>query len=405
MDAASLSHLKRQFGIVGDAPALNRAIEIGKMVAPTDLSVLISGESGTGKESFSKLIHALSPYKHGKFIAINCGAIPEGTIDSELFGHEKGAFTGASEGRKGYFEEANGGTVFLDEIGEMPLATQTKLLRILEYGEFIKVGSSQIQKTKVRVVAATNLDLQQAIYNGTFREDLYYRLNTVPLLIPPLRERGNDIMLLFIKFATEFADRYYIKPLELTLEAQALLLNYRFPGNIRQLKNLTEQLSVLEASSVIDEKTLRHYLPAYERPLPTLYRKNTTQVPRDIELLYKLFFDLKKDMQDLKSFVFDFLTNQSKNKGIAKALPATSNNAYQPLGINTGYPTSSADNEPPPTTTNPPMHNLPSLEEKEREMIVQALEKFNNNRKKTAQSLGISERTLYRKINQYELEA
>lgn len=428
MQAAELQHLKQQFGIIGNAPSLNRAMEIATQVAPTALSVLITGESGTGKESFSKLIHSLSPYKHGKFIAINCGAIPEGTIDSELFGHEKGAFTGAVEARKGYFEEADGGTIFLDEIGEMPLGTQTKLLRVLEYGEFIKVGSSKIQKIKVRVIAATNVDLLQAIPKGTFREDLYYRLNTVPIHIPPLRERGADRMLLFLKFATEFADRYYTKPIQLTEEAQAALLQYRFPGNIRQLKNLVEQMSVLEVDRTISKEALQGYLPADQQGVPALYRPSTAaDASYEREFLYKLLVEMRKEMQDFKRLVFDFFNSTAQGKEIIQAnhllfkkmpslveneVPATAQAyRYQPIDVQPAYAylsapaqraeKSAAQQEIVAAATEE--ENL-SIEDKEKELITKALTRFKHKRKQAAQVLGISERTLYRKINQYNLE-
>jgi transcriptional regulator with PAS, ATPase and Fis domain len=422
--AAELNHLKQQFGIIGNAPTLNRAIEIATQVAPTELSVLITGESGTGKESFSKLIHNLSPYKHGKFIAINCGAIPEGTIDSELFGHEKGAFTGAADMRKGYFEEANGGTIFLDEIGEMPLGTQTKLLRVLEYGEFIKVGSSKIQKVKVRVIAATNVNLLDAIYKGKFREDLYYRLNTVPIHIPPLRERGADITLLFLKFATEFADKYYIKPIQLIEDAQDLLLHYRFPGNIRQLKNLVEQISVLEVDRLIDGKKLKGYLPPDQQVLPTLYRPPHTQEnPQEREFLYKLLFEMKKEMHDLKGIIFELLSSSTQGREMLKTHASTFKKILNRLGKNTlSVPKTNIYGEaelqsdypyikqplPPPvqkyTEAEAAEEENLSIEAKERELITKALEKFKNKRKKAAEVLGISERTLYRKINEYKLE-
>jgi transcriptional regulator with PAS, ATPase and Fis domain len=430
--AAELNHLKQQFGIIGNAPALNRAIEIATQVAPTELSVLITGESGTGKESFSKLIHSLSPYKHGKFIAINCGAIPEGTIDSELFGHEKGAFTGASEMRKGYFEEANGGTIFLDEIGEMPLGTQTKLLRVLEYGEFIKVGSSKIQKVKVRVIAATNVNLLDAIYKGKFREDLYYRLNTVPIQIPPLREREVDIMLLFLKFATEFADKYYIKPIQLTEDAQELLLHYRFPGNIRQLKNLVEQISVLEVERVISRKKLQTYLPSDQQVLPTLYKQaNTQENQQEREFLYKLLFEMRKEMHDLEKLLFELLNNSAQGREILKTHAPLFNKVVNRLEKE-ALPVSRSDSEKVyekdeihPSYTYINHKFLPSvqdhehteevkeaeteeeslsIEEKEKELIIKALTKFKHKRKKAAEVLGISERTLYRKINEYNLE-
>ena len=416
MASAELNHLKQQFGITGNSPDLNRAIEIASQVAPTELSVLIMGESGTGKESFSKLIHSLSPYKHGKFIAINCGAIPEGTIDSELFGHEKGAFTGAMETRKGYFEEANGGTIFLDEIGEMPLNTQTKLLRVLEYGEFIKVGSSKIQKIKVRVLAATNIDLLEATYQGKFREDLYYRLNTVPIRIPPLRERGTDIKLLFLKFATEFADKYYIQGIQLTPEAEEELLNYRFPGNIRQLKNLVEQISILEVERIISYETLKKYLPTPQHLLPTLHKSSLIQESSsEKDIIYKIIFELKKEMQDVKSIIFGILNNSAQGKEIANnhssffkkmtpiletsILPTKCTSIYEPKEDSSKISISRPTN----LEAQNPETNL-SLGDKEKELIIIALEKFKNKRKKAAQALGISERTLYRKLNQYDLE-
>lgn len=424
MQAAELQHLKQQFGIIGNAPSLNRAMEIAIQVAPTALSVLVTGESGTGKESFSKLIHSLSPYKHGKFIAINCGAIPEGTIDSELFGHEKGAFTGAVEARKGYFEEANGGTIFLDEIGDMPLSTQTKLLRVLEYGEFIKVGSSKIQKIKVRVIAATNVDLLQATQKRSFREDLYYRLNIVPIHIPPLRERGPDMMLLFLKFATEFADQYYTKPIQLTVEAQGVLLQCRFPGNIRQLKNLVEQMSVLVIDRTISKEILQAYLPIEQQGLPALYKPVDTSYER--EFLYKLLVEMRKEMQEFKRLVFDFFNSTAQGKEIIQAnhplfkkLPSFVEHEtpdtipayrYQPIDVQPTYAylpalAQRANKSTPQQeiVTTVVEENL-SIEAKEKELITKALARFKHKRKQAAQVLGISERTLYRKINQYNLE-
>lgn len=428
MQAAELQHLKQQFGIIGNAPSLNRAMEIATQVAPTALSVLITGESGTGKESFSKLIHSLSPYKHGKFIAINCGAIPEGTIDSELFGHEKGAFTGAAEARKGYFEEANGGTIFLDEIGEMPLSTQTKLLRVLEYGEFIKVGSSKIQKIKVRVIAATNVDLLQSIQKGAFREDLYYRLNSVPIHIPPLRERGTDMMLLFLKFATEFADRYYTKPIQLTEEAQTTLLTYRFPGNIRQLKNLVEQMSVLAVERTISKETLHNYLPIEQQGVPALYRQSATSDPsHEREFLYKLLMEMSKEIQDFKRLIFDFFNSTAQGKEVIQAnyplfkkmsgfiekeTPVGAQTyLYQPIDTQPAYAYLTSPALHPEknnvqqeiATASTGQENL-SIEDKEKELITKALTRFKHKRKQAAQVLGISERTLYRKINEYKLE-
>jgi transcriptional regulator with PAS, ATPase and Fis domain len=410
MQEADLIHLKQQFGITGNAPSLNRAIEIAAQVAPTELSVLITGESGTGKESFSKLIHKLSPYKHGHFIALNCGAIPEGTIDSELFGHEKGAFTGASDARKGYFEEANGGTIFLDEIGEMPLSTQTKLLRVLEYGEFIKVGSSKIQKIKVRVIAATNIDLLEAVYQGKFREDLYYRLDTVPIRIPPLRDRGLDILLLFSKFATEFADRYYIKPIQLTDEAKKTLLHYRFPGNIRQLKNLVEQISILEVDRTITQEKLAQYLPQAQQGLPALYNPSSSYHKfQESEILYKIFFELKKEVDELKTLVFKLLNNPIQGSEVTKTHPDLFKNSSSFSAPSTAMQLLDRHIEPNQTqayiqTADTNQEEDLSIEEKEKELIGKALKRHNNKRKKAAESLGISERTLYRKINQYELE-
>ena len=411
MQEAERQHLKQQFGIIGNSPPLNRAIEVAVQVAPTAMTVLITGESGTGKESFSKLIHSLSPYKHGKFIAINCGAIPEGTIDSELFGHEKGAFTGAAEARRGYFEEADKGTIFLDEIGEMPLGTQTRLLRILEYGEFIKVGSSKIQKAKVRVIAATNADLLEAVYKGRFREDLYYRLSTVPIQIPPLRERGTDIALLFRKFATEVADQYYVKPIHLTEEARELLLRYRFPGNIRQLKNLVEQISVLETDRDITQEKLAQYLPQAQPTLPALYQPApVSEGLNEREILYQILFDMRRDMKELKEFVRDFFDTHAQGNEVVKAPPTrfpglaaattTSPNTRQVINADVAgqhYP------QPSAALQSIDEENL-SLEVKEKELINKALKRHIHNRSKAAKSLGISERTLYRKIAQYGLE-
>ncbi len=433
MQTTDLHYLKQQFGIIGNSSSLNRAIEVAMQVAPTALSVLIQGESGTGKESFSKLIHSLSAYKHGKCIAVNCGAIPEGTIDSELFGHEKGAFTGATEVRKGYFEEANKGTIFLDEIGEMPLSTQTKLLRVLEYGEFIKVGSSKVEKTKVRVIAATNVNLLDAVYKGTFREDLYYRLNIVPIHIPPLRERGADIMILALKFATEFADQYYTQPIELTEDAKELFMQYRFPGNIRQLKHLIEQISVLEADRKIDKETLQRYLPSDQQGLPALYR-NAKVAPdaTQWEFLYKLFQDMQHELQAVRQLIFDFLNTTSYGKEVIKAndtiFSKTTNLLSQKVQIaDPTYHYEPIDETPEPDYRYlaSPRHNAEnssqeqtrdsltfnsiastslSIGAKEKELIITALQQCKHNRKQAAKELGISERTLYRKIKQYDLD-
>lgn len=306
-----IQDIKNRFGIIGNSPLLNRAIDIARQVAPTDISVLIQGESGSGKEVFSQIIHHLSARKHGPFIAVNCGAIPEGTIDSELFGHEKGAFTGAHESRKGYFEVVDGGTIFLDEVGEMPLSTQARLLRILETGEYIRVGSSKVQKTNVRVVAATNVDVYEAVQRGKFREDLYYRLNTVPLRIPPLRERKEDIYLLFRKFVVDFSDKYRTPGVQLTPDAQELLINYSWPGNVRQLKNVAEQIAILEKERTIDAAILSSYIPA-EQPtstLPMFVKEQSKEDFSERDILYKVLFDMKKDMVELKKLVVELIQN------------------------------------------------------------------------------------------------
>ena len=406
--------IKQRFGIIGNAQLLNHAVEVAMQVAPTDMTVLITGESGSGKESFSKIIHQLSPRKHGQFIAINCGSIPEGTIDSELFGHEKGSFTGAHESRKGYFEVTNGGTIFLDEIGEMPLATQARLLRVLENGEFIKVGSSKVLKTDVRVVAATNVNLLNKVEQGKFREDLYYRLNTVPIFVPPLRERGNDTELLFRKFATDFAEKYKVKPITLTPDAKEVLLKYRFPGNIRQLKNLVEQISVLSPErKEINGGDLAYYIPK-ESTLPALYNQNSSEGISERDILYKVLFDMKKDMNDLKKMVLDALANPAQ----AAQLIKENANLFESVRLEEKQPNDVVLNISPvrPSTSGPEVaeevqditHEAEddslSIEKKERELILRALRKNNNKRKYAARDLGISERTLYRKIKEYELE-
>jgi transcriptional regulator with PAS, ATPase and Fis domain len=420
LDSVDILSIKQRFGIIGNSPLLNHAIQVAAQVAGTDMTVLITGESGSGKESFSKIIHQLSKRKHGQFIAINCGAIPEGTIDSELFGHEKGSFTGAHEARKGYFEVTDGGTIFLDEIGEMPLGTQARLLRVLENGEFIRVGSSKIQKTDVRVVAATNVNLIQAVEKGKFREDLYYRLNTVPIYVPPLRERGNDILLLFRKFATDFSEKYRVKPVYLTDEASALIVQFRFPGNIRQLKNIVEQMSVLEMEREISRETLEKYLPLQPRnQTPALFRDHDMRennfTERDI--LYKVLFDMKKDMHDLKKLVYELLQNEEynngndvikENKDLFGSLTKDSTPA-EPV-VNThllledGKSKNTIDLDKVEDITHETEDDSLSLEKKEKEMILKALRKNRNKRKYAAQDLGISERTLYRKIKQYEIE-
>jgi len=412
-----IQSVKQRFGIIGNAPALNHAIQVAIQVAPTDMTVLITGESGSGKESFSKIIHHLSARKHGQFIAINCGGIPEGTIDSELFGHEKGSFTGAQEARKGYFEVTNGGTIFLDEIGDMPLGTQARLLRILENGEFIRVGSSKVQKTDVRVVTATNVNLYEAVQKGRFREDLYYRLNTVPIYVPPLRERGSDIELIFRKFASDFSEKYKTQPIRLNEEAKEQLVKYRFPGNIRQLRNLAEQMSVLETERDITGDQLKKYLPN-ESSLPALSnvgKKGDDFSERDI--LYKILFDMKKDMNDLKKLVYDSLQNESYGSQIIKQHsdlfhsigPGEELPAAQPSFVIHKNNRDVVDNEIEVVedidhSTDEPVTESLSLDEKEKEMILKALKKNHNKRKYAAQDLGISERTLYRKLKLYQID-
>ncbi|MBS1486902.1 MAG: sigma-54-dependent Fis family transcriptional regulator [Bacteroidetes bacterium] len=403
--------VKQRFGIIGNAPLLNHAVRVAMQVAPTDMSVLITGESGSGKESFSKIIHHLSHRKHGPLTAINCGSIPEGTIDSELFGHEKGSFTGAHEARKGYFEVTNGGTIFLDEIGEMPLSTQARLLRVLEYGEFIKVGASKVMKTDVRVVAATNVNLLDKVNAGRFREDLYYRLNSVPIFVPPLRERGKDIELLFRKFAADFAEKYKVKPITLTDEAKKIILEYRFPGNIRQLKNLVEQISVLTTDQKeIDAATLQHYIPRAST-LPALVKDHGTDIS-ERDILYKVLFDLKKDVTDVKKLVLEIFADPAQASQLIK------NNTH----LFEGLQESKANHEQPVVLINPTVKPVAeeaeevqdisheaeddtlSIQKKEKELIVRALTKNKNKRKYAARDLGISERTLYRKIKEYNLE-
>jgi transcriptional regulator with PAS, ATPase and Fis domain len=415
--------IKQRYGIIGNSPLLNHAIHVATQVAPTDMSVLITGESGSGKESFSKIIHSQSTRKHGQFIAINCGAIPEGTIDSELFGHEKGSFTGASDARKGYFEVTNGGTIFLDEIGEMPLGTQARLLRVLENGEFIRVGSSKVQKTDVRVIAATNVDLIDAVQVKKFRQDLYYRLSTVPIYVPSLRERGEDVGLLFRKFAYDFSEKYRSDTIKLSEEAKKILIGYRFPGNIRQLKNLVEQISVLEMDRSISPDTLRKYLPDTSRNLPVLIgsdfnKKGENYSERD--LLYKILFDMKGDMNELKKLVLQILKDDTsgheiikQNEQLFNSIQAKSDSFTQhapnpikdPVIINSDtenpdYELERIEDISHETEEDDSL----SIEKKEKELIIKALRKNRNKRKYAAQDLGISERTLYRKIKQYELE-
>ena len=407
-----IQSIKQRFGIIGNYSGLNRAIDIAVQVAPTDLSVLITGESGTGKEVFPQVIHSYSTRKHGQYIAVNCGAIPEGTIDSELFGHEKGAFTGATESRKGYFEVADKGTIFLDEVAELPLSTQVRLLRVLETGEFIRVGSSKVQRTDVRVIAASNVDVAKAIEHNKFREDLFYRLNTVPIKIPPLRERGEDIFLLFRKFAVDFAEKYRMPSIRLSNEAKDLLLSYSWPGNVRQLKNITEQISIIESEREISYEVLHAYLPDYTGvKLPAVIKRDDDRsFSSEREILYKILFDMKSDMNDLKNLVLDLI----KSGEIDMRLHENNSGIIRNLIRDTGRSDSVVAAEardlsfaPHPGTniqdTEEVVEESLSLADKEMEMIKKALEKYNGKRKLAAQELGISERTLYRKIKEYEI--
>lgn len=413
-----LQSVKQRFGIIGNAAALNRALEVAVRVAPTNLSILITGESGVGKEVFSQIIHNLSTRKHENFIAVNCGAIPEGTIDSELFGHEKGAFTGAHDKRKGYFETVNGGTIFLDEIGEMPIGTQARLLRLLESGEFLKVGSSVVQKTDVRVLAATNVDLPKLIKQGKFREDLYYRLNTVPIFVPALRERKEDIAVLFRKFASDFSEKYRMPPVQLAEDAKGILINYRFPGNIRELKNIAEQVSVLSKDKIVTKEELTKFIPDIDMSnLPMVVNANESSSFTDRELLYKMIFDIKHDLNDLKSFAWkmsggnydaskiDFSDVSGKEHGSASV---TNTNVYTAKHLPAIESTTSTNptiiiNEEPHYEEESVDSSL-SLADMEKSMILKALEKHRGKRRDAALDLGISERTLYRKIKEYELE-
>ncbi len=414
MTKAEIQQVKLRFGIIGNTEALSRAIDVAIQVAPTDLSVLITGESGVGKESFPQIIHQYSRRKHGQYIAVNCGAIPEGTIDSELFGHEKGAFTGAIGERKGYFGEADGGTIFLDEVGELPLPTQARLLRVLESGEFIKVGSSKVQKTDVRIVAATNVNLTQAIADGRFREDLYYRLNTVPIQIPPLRERGEDVLLLFRKFAGDFAEKYRMPAIQLTEDAKQVLLAYPWPGNVRQLKNITEQISIIETNREINADILRGYLPAQNtQRLPTLFgAKDSKNFESEREILYSVLFDMRQEVSELKKMVHNLMAEKGNVPLVTPVSPVSSVSSVSPVA--------SVSSVSVPTIIHPVKASGPvdddiqdteeyveeslSLDEVKKEMIRKALEKHHGNRKSAAQDLNISERTLYRKIKEYGLD-
>lgn len=420
---AEIQQVKLRFGIIGNNEALLRGIDVAMQVAPTDLSVLITGESGVGKESFPQIIHQYSRRKHGQYIAVNCGAIPEGTIDSELFGHEKGAFTGAISERKGYFGEANGGTIFLDEVGELPLPTQARLLRVLESGEFIKVGSSKVEKTDVRIVAATNVNLVQAIAEGRFREDLYYRLNTVPIQIPPLRERGEDVVLLFRKFASDFAEKYHMTPLQLTEDARQMLMAYTWPGNVRQLKNITEQISIIEANREINADILKNYLPENNaQRLPALLgNKESKGFGSEREILYQVLFDMRQDVTELKKFVHEIMTERAATgagSGIKSSYytspsqpqlvtPATVEPNVTTIihsAVQPATPLSSSVNDDDIQDTEEYVEESLALDDVEKDMIRKALEKHHGKRKSAAQDLNISERTLYRKIKEYGLD-
>ncbi len=421
----NIQEIKQRYGIIGNSSGLHMALEKALLVAPTDLSVLITGESGTGKEIFSQIIHNNSARKHHQYIAVNCGAIPDGTIDSELFGHEKGAFTGAIDSRKGYFEAVDNGTIFLDEVGELPLSTQVRLLRVLETGEFYKVGSSKVQKTNVRVVAATNVNLLKAIEDGKFREDLYYRLNTVPISIPPLRERKDDIVILFKKFANECSEHYRMPLIRLDETAMTVLTTYRWPGNIRQLKNIAEQIAVLEEQRLLTDEVIKHYLPeSFNVNLPALIQKNTSadnvSFANEREILYKILFDMKKDVGDLKKLVNDIIQNGTANSSITPEQTTFINKIFNEHHID-NFEAENAIIQAKPTIeinanqtkqrenihiedTHEFVEESLSLIDKEREFIKKALEKHNGKRKNAAQELGISERTLYRKIKEFDLE-
>ncbi len=408
----NISDIKNKFGIIGHNTLLERAIEIAIQAAPTDLNVLINGESGTGKEVFPQIIHQYSSRKHGPYIAVNCGAIPEGTIDSELFGHEKGAFTGANEARKGYFEVANGGTIFLDEVGELPLSTQARLLRVLESGEFMKVGSSKVQKTDVRVVAATNIDFYQAIEREKFRVDLYYRLNTLPIYLPPLRERKEDIYLLFRKFANDCSAKYRMPVVKLNLDAEQVLANYYWPGNIRQLKNITEQICIIEKSREINAETLLKYLPQYSsNNVPVLLRNDGTSGGSSLggdfkerDIFYKVIVDIRNELNDLKKVVHDIII---ASNGSMSVLPKEDMQLFREANIHESISNGITIHKPVVQNSTLPqtieVEETLSLQDKEKDMIKMALRKHKGKRKYAAKELGISERTLYRKINEYNI--
>lgn len=427
MTQQEIQSIKQRFAIIGNSAQLNYAIQVAAQVAPTDMTVMITGESGTGKESFSKIIHQLSARKHGSFIAVNCGAIPEGTIDSELFGHEKGSFTGASDARKGYFEVTDGGTIFLDEIGEMPLGTQARLLRILENGEYIRVGSSKVQKTNVRVVAATNVNLINAVQEKRFREDLYYRLNTVPIVVPSLRDRGEDIYLLFRKFSVDFSEKYRVDPIKLSKEAQEVLTKYRFPGNIRQLKNIVDQMSLLELNRELGTEELVKYLPNYNTSnVPKLYHETVgtnSESFTDKEIIFKFLFDMKRDLNDLKGMVLELVKNPADAEKILNSRPelfvnvdaaqkSTDKVFERPMLVESNPKTNINEEYRDETFENSKVEDISheieeeslSIYANEKELIIKALKKYGGKRKLAADDLKISERTLYRKLKEYDLE-
>ncbi len=403
-----IHQIKQRFGIIGEHPLLLRALEVAKQVAPTDISVFVSGESGSGKEVMPQIIHQYSHRKHNPYIAVNCGAIPEGTIDSELFGHEKGSFTGATDSRKGYFEEANGGSIFLDEVAELPQQTQVRLLRVLETGEYMRVGSSKVHKTDVRIIAATNEDMSEAIHKGKFREDLYYRLNSVPIEIPPLRKRGEDIHLLFRKFAADFSDKYRMPPIQLLPDAVDILLRYSWPGNIRQLKNITEQISILEQEREVDAATLEKYLPpSYKKQVPMVLsqeQKEGKESFSERELLYKVLFDLKKEMSELKHLI---LQGNMAERAAYSSDAVSYYEGHAPESYREAAPSSPLQLPPKSEASDFDRHEEVeerySLVDTEKDLIQKALAKHNNKRKSAAKELGISERTLYRKIKEYDL--
>jgi transcriptional regulator with PAS, ATPase and Fis domain len=415
----TIQELKQKFGIIGNNPLLERAVDISRQVAPTDLNVVINGESGTGKEVFPQIIHQNSARKHGPYIAVNCGAIPEGTIDSELFGHEKGSFTGATEARKGYFEVANGGTIFLDEVGELPLATQARLLRVLETGDFIKVGSSKVLKTDVRVVAATNINFYQALEKEKFRPDLYYRLNTVPIFLPPLRDRKEDIHLLFRKFVNDFSAKYRMPVLRLSADAEQILINYYWPGNVRQLKNIAEQISILEKNKEVNADTLLKYLPQYNsNNVPSLHKNDNFNSGQsfdnnDREIIFKVSRDNRAEINDLKKIVYDLVaaksgrTNNINNEGL-QVINRIYNSDNEELNQNNSglkiHSPAIQNNTSPSSSQVIEVEETLSLQEKEIDMIKKALRKYKGKRKNASKELGISERTLYRKINEYSIE-